>query len=1004
MKNYYLKTAILLLLLLGTAATAGAYDFVVNGIWYNYLVQSERTVSVTHANGYGYYTGSVTIPSTVTYNGTTYDVVMIGEKAFYDCIELSSVTLPNSIHDIGTSAFEGCSRLTSITIPSNVANIYASAFKNCTNLYYVTLNTSTLTCVEQHTFDGCRSLVSIKLPNSVSYIGDYAFYNCAQLKTVEIGTDIRCNTSTINNYAFAGCTALGASDRSGKITCMAKYPPTVRDNTFGENESGVDYYEYRPIESNAQLYIPYSSKDAYNSKDHWKKFSKYQRWEFYSYPYYYIVTGTNTAQITHAGTHVDAPVYTYGGLGSTISLPTSTTFNNKTYTVNGIYGAFYGCTNLKKVTIPDTYTYIGLSSFEGCTGLTQINIPEGVSYIGYNAFKNSGLTNVVIPSTVTEVGLGAFATTTGTSPIQTVTCLATTPPYVYQEVNKTGQLNSWSGYNVFNNETYTSAPLYVPRGCKSAYQAAYDWSNFSTVYEIAYDFEVDGIYYRITSQNTVEVISRTDYNGNDNDSYEGEVVIPERVTHNGVTYTVTAIGNNAFRMCKGLTSISMPNTIRTIGSYAFHYCEGLTEVVIPNSVTTIKNNAFWLCLNLREAVIPNSVTTVGSMAFRNCTEMTRVVIGKNVTSIGSTSFVYCPNITEVTCLAEVPPTLTESGSNTTFAAEAYQNAVLRVPFASYDAYYNNVNWGRFNTIVSKQDVGLVTAGDVNGDGNVSISDVTALIDLLLSGGAIDNPAADVNGDSNVSISDVTALIDQVLSGTGGGGSTASGPARREFVINNYHFNMIKVDGGTFMMGLEGDAQATPVHQVTLSDYHIGETEVTQALWTMVMGSNPSNHQGDGGLPVENMSWYDCQEFVAKLNAMYEERFSLPTEAQWEFAARGGNKSQGYVYSGSNSLGAVAWYSGNSDGSTHLVATLAANELGLYDMSGNVFEWCMDNWGAYTSVAQVDPQGPLTGEGKVCRSSAYNRANNNNWFRCGGRTYDSPTVAAKDTGLRLAIQP
>ena len=262
----------------------------------------------------------------------------------------------------------------------------------------------------------------------------------------------------------------------------------------------------------------------------------------------------------------------------------------------------------------------------------------------------------------------------------------------------------------------------------------------------------------------------------------------------------------------------------------------------------------------------------------------------------------------------------------------------------------------------------------------------------------------VNGDSNVSISDVTALIDQLLSGTGGGGSTASGPARREFVINNYHFNMIKVDGGTFMMGLEGDAQATPVHQVTLSDYHIGETEVTQALWTMVMGSNPSNHQGDGGLPVENMSWYDCQEFVAKLNAMYEERFSLPTEAQWEFAARGGNKSQGYVYSGSNSLGAVAWYSGNSDGSTHLVATLAANELGLYDMSGNVFEWCMDNWGAYTSVAQVDPQGPLTGEGKVCRSSAYNRANNNNWFRCGGRTYDSPTMAAKDTGLRLAIQP
>lgn len=105
-----------------------------------------------------------------------------------------------------------------------------------------------------------------------------------------------------------------------------------------------------------------------------------------------------------------------------------------------------------------------------------------------------------------------------------------------------------------------------------------------------------------------------------------------------------------------------------------------------------------------------------------------------------------------------------------------------------------------------------------------------------------------------------------------------------------------------------------------------------------------------------------------------------------------------------SASAVAWYSSNSGGTTHLVATLAANELGLYDMSGNVFEWCLDYWGAYTSEAQVGPQGPFTGEGRVCRSSAYNRDNNNNCLKCAGRTYDSPTMATKDTGLRLVIQP
>ena len=189
-------------------------------------------------------------------------------------------------------------------------------------------------------------------------------------------------------------------------------------------------------------------------------------------------------------------------------------------------------------------------------------------------------------------------------------------------------------------------------------------------------------------------------------------------------------------------------------------------------------------------------------------------------------------------------------------------------------------------------------------------------------------------------------------------------------VNGIVANLVKVDGGTFQMGSEsGESNEKPVHSVTLSGYYIGETEVTQALWKAVMGSNPSNWKGDN-LPVEQVSWYDCQEFISKLNQLTGKRFALPTEAQWEFATRGGNKSRGYEYSGSNSVGDVAWYEGNSSDMTHQVGTKQANELGLYDMSGNVWEWCQDWYGSYSSSSQTDPTGPSSGSYRVSRGGSW----------------------------------
>ena len=225
---------------------------------------------------------------------------------------------------------------------------------------------------------------------------------------------------------------------------------------------------------------------------------------------------------------------------------------------------------------------------------------------------------------------------------------------------------------------------------------------------------------------------------------------------------------------------------------------------------------------------------------------------------------------------------------------------------------------------------------------------------------------------------------------------------KKFTVNGVSFKMIAVEGGTFHMGSndgESESDEKPVHSVTLSRYYIGQTEVTQALWKAVMGGNPSCFTGDN-LPVEKVSWYDCQEFISRLNQLTGEKFRLPTEAEWEFAARGGNQSKGYIYSGSNEIDDVAWYRDNASCETQPVATKQANELGIYDMSGNVWEWCQDWYGSYSSSAQTNPTGPTSGCFHVLRGGCWNI----NVERCHAayRDSDIPSLKSTSVGLRLAL--
>ena len=281
------------------------------------------------------------------------------------------------------------------------------------------------------------------------------------------------------------------------------------------------------------------------------------------------------------------------------------------------------------------------------------------------------------------------------------------------------------------------------------------------------------------------------------------------------------------------------------------------------------------------------------------------------------------------------------------------------------------------------------------------------VEVRKDGYATDKKSVTISEGQTMSISGT--LASNIASSSNGYASSSSVSSSNNDISipvkNGISIDMVKVDAGSFMMGATSEMQnpygdETPVHQVILTnDYYMGKYEVTQALWQAVMGNNPSKFKGDN-LPVESVSWKDCQKFISKLNKKTGRKFRLPPEAEWEYAARGGKKSRGYQYSGSSNISDVAWYAGNSSNKTHPVGTKQANELGLYDLSGNVWEWCQDCHGSYVSSSQTNPIGANSGSKRVSRGGS--------WYynaRCCRSSYrycDAPDYRFNYIGLRLVL--
>ena len=361
------------------------------------------------------------------------------------------------------------------------------------------------------------------------------------------------------------------------------------------------------------------------------------------------------------------------------------------------------------------------------------------------------------------------------------------------------------------------------------------------------------------------------------------------------------------------------------------------------------------------------------------------------------------------CEVTVTPTM---ASNLALNQDQLQMSVgdtfqFSTTIAPENASYKQVTWTSMNPdVVSVDANGLMSC---LADGRSVVLAQTVDGSNLTAGCFVQvglSESSDVNGDGIVNITDVTNLIDYLLNGTAPITPTGN---TKTYTVNGVSFTMVNVEGGTFTMGAtpeQGDDATNfekPAHQVTLSSFSIGQTEVTQALWLAVMGTNPSEFTGNLQNPVEMVSWDDCQEFITRLNVLTGKSFRLPTEAEWEYAARGGNKSQGNKYAGSSNIDEVCWYTDNSDATTHAVATKSPNELELYDMSGNVYERCQDWYYedySFISGEQINPTGPDSGTLRVMRGGSY--MIDANRCRVSRRGYITPTLKRNYIGLRLAL--
>ena len=719
------RGGLLFLLLIANVSAIYASDTQVDGIWYDFD-SSTKTASVTYRGSfynsyYGEYSGSVTIPETVTYSGITYSVTSIGNYTFYKCSSLTSVTLPNSVTSIGELAFFECSSLTSVTIPNSVTSIGEDAFSCCSSLTSITIPES-VTSIGVDAFSRCSALTAIVvkagnttydsrencnaiiettsntliagcqktiIPNSVTSIGNHAFYGCSSLTSVTIPNSVTC----IGSDAFYKCSSLTSVTIPNSVTSIGNYAfdgcSSLTSVTIGASVTSIGFQAFRGCSSLTSVTIPNSvTSIGSNAFGDCSKLTKTN----------YTGDIAGWCNIKFGSGSANPMYYSHNFYINDQEIKDLVIPNSVTSIGNH---AFRNCSKLTSVTIPNSVTSIGDGAFSGCSSLPVENnlryadtylveavdktlstysIKKGTKWIGSSAFEGcSSLTSVTIPNSVTSIGEYAFRNcsklTSMTIPNSVTSignhafedCSSLTSVTIGESVTSIG----WDAFYKCSSLTSVTIPNSVTSIGSSAF---YGCSSLTSV-----------------TINSDAIVSK-DYSYDDNISD----IFGSQVTEYIIGNDVKKIGGSAFYGCSSLTAVTIPNSVTSIGSSAFSGCSSLTSLTIPNSVTSIGNDAFYKCSSLtktnytgdivgwcnimfgsnyanpmycshnffindqeiKDLVIPNNVTSIGSYAFNGCSSLTSVTIGESVTSIGEDAFEGCTSLTSVI----IPNSVTSIGS------------------------------------------------------------------------------------------------------------------------------------------------------------------------------------------------------------------------------------------------------------------------------------------------------------------------------------------------------